>query len=66
MQYCTIIVYALSHTTKLNLYCFSCAYCPQVNHVELGVDINVTGVWEAGFTGKGVTVCVIDDGKAFS
>ncbi|KAL8592817.1 hypothetical protein ACOMHN_045971 [Nucella lapillus] len=32
-----------------------------VNHVERGMDINVTGVWERGVTGKGVTVAVVDD-----
>ncbi|XP_070203625.1 uncharacterized protein [Littorina saxatilis] len=33
-----------------------------VNTVELHMDINVTGVWERGFTGTGVTVAVVDDG----
>ncbi|XP_076457418.1 proprotein convertase subtilisin/kexin type 7-like [Babylonia areolata] len=33
-----------------------------VNHVETGMDINVTGVWQRGVTGKGVTVAVVDDG----
>ncbi|KAK7481736.1 hypothetical protein BaRGS_00026984 [Batillaria attramentaria] len=33
-----------------------------VNHQEFGMDINVTGVWESGITGKGVTVAVVDDG----
>ena len=27
------------------------------------MDINVKGVWEKGYTGKGVTVAVVDDGK---
>ncbi|XP_005098392.1 proprotein convertase subtilisin/kexin type 7 [Aplysia californica] len=27
-----------------------------------GMDINVTGVWDHGFTGRGVTVAVVDDG----
>nr|KAG5702592.1 hypothetical protein BaRGS_003752 [Batillaria attramentaria] len=35
---------------------------PSVNHQEFGMDINVTGVWESGITGKGVTVAVVDDG----
>ena len=30
----------------------------------MGMDINVTDIWTANFTGKGVTVCVIDDGKS--
>lgn len=32
------------------------------NTVELGHDINVTGVWEQGITGKNSTVCIVDDG----
>lgn len=32
------------------------------NHVQLGHDINVTGVWEQGITGKNSTVCIVDDG----
>ena len=26
------------------------------------MDVNVTGVWDHGITGKGVTVAVVDDG----
>lgn len=37
----------------------------QVNNVEKGMDINVTGVWEQGITGKGITVAVVDDGKIY-
>ena len=38
-------------------------YCPfQKNSVKGQYDINVVGVWESGITGRGVTVCVIDDG----
>eukprot|EP01098_Paradermamoeba_levis_P000747 TRINITY_DN10875_c0_g1_i1.p1 TRINITY_DN10875_c0_g1~~TRINITY_DN10875_c0_g1_i1.p1 ORF type:complete len:566 (-),score=131.21 TRINITY_DN10875_c0_g1_i1:158-1855(-) len=29
---------------------------------SIGRDINVGDAWEAGFTGKGVTVCIVDDG----
>ncbi|WPH02395.1 Hypothetical protein R9X50_00525800 [Acrodontium crateriforme] len=32
------------------------------NHVEKGNDINVTGVWVQGITGKNSTVCIVDDG----
>ncbi|KAI7095271.1 hypothetical protein KC352_g39149, partial [Hortaea werneckii] len=32
------------------------------NHIQPGHDINVTGVWEQGITGKNSTVCIVDDG----
>ncbi len=32
------------------------------NKLTPGNDINVTPVWKSGITGKGVTVCIIDDG----
>jgi kexin len=32
------------------------------NHVQVGHDINVTGVWAQGITGKNKTVCIVDDG----
>jgi kexin len=32
------------------------------NTKEVGNDLNVSGVWTQGITGKGVTVCIIDDG----
>ncbi|KAK5732461.1 pheromone processing endoprotease [Elasticomyces elasticus] len=32
------------------------------NHVQPGHDINVTGVWAQGITGKNSTVCIVDDG----
>lgn len=32
------------------------------NPVQLGHDVNVTGVWLEGVTGKNVTVAIIDDG----
>ncbi|XP_042230513.1 proprotein convertase subtilisin/kexin type 7-like [Homarus americanus] len=32
------------------------------NSVAGQYDINVVGAWESGITGRGVTVCVIDDG----
>lgn len=35
---------------------------PQHNDVRVGMDINVTGVWEHNITGTGVTVVVVDDG----
>ncbi|RUO96466.1 subtilase, partial [Jimgerdemannia flammicorona] len=34
----------------------------QVNTVEKGSDINVTGVWQQGITGKGIIVAIVDDG----
>ena len=33
-----------------------------INTVQPGNDVNVTGVWESGITGKNVTVAIIDDG----
>ncbi|KAK4990446.1 pheromone processing endoprotease [Elasticomyces elasticus] len=32
------------------------------NHIQVNNDINVTGVWQQGITGKDSTVCIIDDG----
>jgi len=32
------------------------------NTVEVGNDLNVTGVWLQGITGKNATVCILDDG----
>ena len=32
------------------------------NHAQPGHDINVTGVWASGITGKNSTVCIVDDG----
>ncbi|KAI3354559.1 hypothetical protein L3Q82_019063 [Scortum barcoo] len=32
------------------------------NNLKIGMDINVTGVWERNITGRGVTVVVVDDG----
>lgn len=32
------------------------------NHVYPGNDLNVTGVWLQGITGKNSTVCIVDDG----
>uniref|UniRef100_A0A7N6B9Y5 P/Homo B domain-containing protein n=1 Tax=Anabas testudineus TaxID=64144 RepID=A0A7N6B9Y5_ANATE len=32
------------------------------NHINTGMDINVTGLWERNITGRGVTVVVVDDG----
>lgn len=32
------------------------------NTVQLGHDINVTGVWQQGITGKNATVAIVDDG----
>ena len=32
------------------------------NHVQLGHDINVTGLWSQNITGHGSTVCIVDDG----
>ena len=28
----------------------------------VGYDVNVVNVWLSGFTGKGVVVCILDDG----
>ncbi|KAF4534441.1 Peptidase S8/S53 subtilisin/kexin/sedolisin [Lasiodiplodia theobromae] len=33
-----------------------------LNTREDGNDINVTGLWKEGITGKGSTVCIVDDG----
>jgi kexin len=32
------------------------------NTVEVGNDLNVTGLWVQGITGKGAVVCIVDDG----
>ncbi|KAI9727882.1 MAG: pheromone processing endoprotease [Chrysothrix sp. TS-e1954] len=32
------------------------------NPVQLGHDLNVSGVWKQGVTGKNATVCIVDDG----
>ncbi|KAF1813711.1 KEX1 protease precursor [Eremomyces bilateralis CBS 781.70] len=32
------------------------------NPIQVGNDLNVTGVWMEGITGKNATVCIIDDG----
>lgn len=37
-----------------------------LNYIQKGVDVNVTGVWQDGITGQGVTTCVIDDGLDFT
>jgi kexin len=36
------------------------------NTAYKGHDLNVTGLWEAGITGKGVTVALIDDGLDYT
>ncbi|KAI8072902.1 peptidase S8/S53 domain-containing protein [Gongronella butleri] len=33
-----------------------------INHDQPGNDLNVTGVWSQGITGKGVVVAILDDG----
>ncbi|KAJ3275052.1 pheromone processing endoprotease [Terramyces sp. JEL0728] len=35
---------------------------PRLNTQTPGLDLNITGVWEQGITGTGVTVAFIDDG----
>ncbi|KAK5084234.1 pheromone processing endoprotease [Lithohypha guttulata] len=37
-----------------------------LNYIQKGIDVNVTGVWQNGVTGQGVTACVIDDGLDFT
>ncbi|KAG1055917.1 hypothetical protein G6F43_002155 [Rhizopus delemar] len=37
-----------------------------INQKNPGNDINVTGVWKQGITGKGVTVVILDDGLDFN
>lgn len=32
------------------------------NTLEVGNDLNVSGLWQEGITGKGSTVCIVDDG----
>lgn len=32
------------------------------NYVQPGHDLNVTGLWQEGITGKNTTVCIVDDG----
>lgn len=36
-----------------------------INTVDIGHDINVTGVWSQGITGKGINVAILDDGIEF-
>ncbi|GAB7343494.1 hypothetical protein MBLNU457_1508t1 [Dothideomycetes sp. NU457] len=35
------------------------------NAAQIGHDINVTGVWQQGITGKGSISCIVDDGLDF-
>ncbi|QRV99821.1 protease KEX1 [Ceratobasidium sp. AG-Ba] len=35
------------------------------NEISPGNDLNVSGVWEMGITGKGITACIVDDGLDF-
>lgn len=35
------------------------------NSVQIGHDLNVTGVWREGVTGKNSTSCIVDDGLDF-
>lgn len=32
------------------------------NHIQIGHDLNVTGVWQQGITGKDSTISIVDDG----
>lgn len=36
-----------------------------VNNKDIGSDLNVTGVWEEGITGKGIIISFIDDGLEY-
>lgn len=31
-----------------------------------GLDLNIEEAWKAGYTGKGVTIAIMDDGKNFT
>ncbi|KAF8710836.1 Proprotein convertase P-domain, partial [Rhizoctonia solani] len=33
-----------------------------LNTISRGNDLNVSGVWHEGITGKGITACIVDDG----
>ncbi|CEG80867.1 Putative Proprotein convertase PC7 (Fragment) [Rhizopus microsporus] len=37
-----------------------------INQRDPGNDINITGVWKQGITGKGVTVVILDDGLDYN
>ncbi|KAG1415661.1 hypothetical protein G6F58_006378 [Rhizopus delemar] len=37
-----------------------------INQMNTGNDINVTGVWKQGISGKGVTVVIVDDGLDYN
>lgn len=37
-----------------------------INQMSPGNDINITGVWKQGITGKGVTVVILDDGLDYN
>lgn len=36
-----------------------------MNTLEFGHDLNVSGVWKQGITGKGSVVAILDDGLDF-
>ncbi|KAH7317982.1 peptidase S8/S53 domain-containing protein [Rhizoctonia solani] len=36
-----------------------------LNTISRGKDLNVSGVWNQGITGKGVAACIVDDGLDF-
>lgn len=42
--------------------CFEDSCVFQVNPKQRGNDINVTGVWAQGITGRNVVVAILDDG----
>eukprot|EP00061_Rhincodon_typus_P015334 g42949.t1 len=45
---------------------YSSCGLPEHNRRKIGMDINVTGVWEHNVTGEGVTVVVVDDGVEYT
>jgi len=53
--------YGCSRMINDNRNNLSCYF--QINTAEPSMDINVTGVWERGITGKNVVAVVVDDGK---
>lgn len=53
-------------TFKVYQLLHSCIFIPiiqQQNTVSKGMDMNLSGLWNLNITGRGVTVCVVDDGK---
>jgi hypothetical protein len=60
-------MHALHHKTN-KILCFE--FLCQINTGQAdgtpGLDLNVAEAWELGYTGKGVTIGIMDDGECFT